>query len=60
MVETPSGFTRVEIVTKVLLERAFGLRAVKFLASERSAGKSIEFKGKSYIVEPIRPDRPGR
>lgn len=45
-----------EIMRQVLLERAFGLRAVKFLASERSAGKSIEFKGKSYIVEPIRPE----
>ena len=35
-----------EIMRLVLLERAFELRAVKFLASERSAGKSIEFKGK--------------
>ena len=45
-----------EIIRQVLVERAFGLRAVKFLASERSAGKSIEFKGKSYVVEPIRPE----
>jgi aspartate-semialdehyde dehydrogenase len=45
-----------EIIRQVLLERAFGLRAIKFLASERSAGKSIDFKGKSYVVEPIGPE----
>ncbi len=38
-----------EIMRQVLLERAFELRAIKFLASERSAGKSIEFKGKTYV-----------
>ena len=42
-----------EIMRQVLLERAFELRAIKFLASERSAGKSIEFKGKTHVVEPI-------
>src|SRR6516164_9074312 len=40
-----------EIMRQVLQERSFPLRAVKFLASERSAGKTIEFKGKSYAVE---------
>jgi aspartate-semialdehyde dehydrogenase len=45
-----------EIMRQVLLERAFELRAIKFLASERSAGKTIEFRGKSYIVEPIRAE----
>ena len=29
---------------------------IKFLASERSAGKTIDFKGKQYPVEPIRPE----
>ena len=45
-----------EIMRQVLIERAFNVRAIKFLASERSAGKSIQFKGKSYPVEPIRPE----
>ncbi len=45
-----------EIMRQVLLERGFGLRAVKFLASARSAGKTIEFNGKSFPVEPIRPE----
>src|SRR5437660_2184435 len=45
-----------EIMRQVLSERDFPLRSVKFLASPRSAGKSIEFKGKSYVVEPICPE----
>jgi aspartate-semialdehyde dehydrogenase len=45
-----------EIMRKVLEERAFPFRSVKFLASERSAGKSLTFKGKAYPVEPIRPE----
>src|SRR5262249_56430241 len=40
----------------VLIEHEFPLRAIKFLASERSVGKKIEFKGNSYLVEPIRPE----
>lgn len=45
-----------EILRQVLAERAFPFRAIKFLASERSAGKVIEFQGKAYQVEPIRPE----
>ncbi len=45
-----------EIMRQVLSERAFPLRAIKFLASERSAGKTIEFQGKKYTVELIRPE----
>jgi aspartate-semialdehyde dehydrogenase len=45
-----------EIMRQVLAEHEFPLRAIKFLASERSAGKTIEFKGKTYPVEPIRPE----
>src|SRR5438128_216195 len=41
---------------QVLVERQFAVRAIKFLASERSAGKAIDFQGKSYHVEPIRPE----
>jgi aspartate-semialdehyde dehydrogenase len=45
-----------EVIRQVLLEHAFPFRALKFLASERSAGKTIEFKGKKYPVEPLRPE----
>src|SRR6059058_1832665 len=41
---------------QVLIERAFPLRSIKFLASERSAGKTIEFQGKTYAIEPLRPE----
>lgn len=45
-----------EIMRQVLVEHNFPLSSIKFLASERSAGKSIEFKGKRYTIEPIRPE----
>src|SRR5437868_10428016 len=45
-----------EIMRQVLSERKFPLRSIKFLASERSAGKSIEFLGKTYLVELLRPE----
>jgi aspartate-semialdehyde dehydrogenase len=45
-----------EIMRQVLAERQFAFRSIKFLASERSAGKSIEFQGKVYPVEPLRPE----
>jgi aspartate-semialdehyde dehydrogenase len=45
-----------EIMRRVLTEHAFPLRSIRFLASERSAGKTIEFRGKKYPVEPLRPD----
>jgi aspartate-semialdehyde dehydrogenase len=45
-----------EVMRQVLDEHQFPLRAIKFLASERSAGKTITFKGKSYPVEPIRAE----
>jgi aspartate-semialdehyde dehydrogenase len=45
-----------ENMRQVLSERHFGLGSIKFLASERSAGKSIPFQGKTYTVEPIRPE----
>src|ERR1700731_2674092 len=34
------------IMRQVLVEHNFPLLGIKFLASERSAGKTIEFKGK--------------
>jgi aspartate-semialdehyde dehydrogenase len=45
-----------EIMRQVLVEHAFALSSIKFLASERSAGKTIVFRGKKHMVEPIRPD----
>ena len=45
-----------EIMRKVLEEHKFPLRTIKFLASERSAGKSLLFQGKKYTVELIRPE----
>jgi aspartate-semialdehyde dehydrogenase len=45
-----------EIMRQVLDEHSFPFRAIKFLASERSAGKPLTFKGKSYPVEPLRPE----
>ena len=45
-----------EVLRQVLVEHDFPLRTIKFLASARSAGKTIEFKGKTYPVEPIRPE----
>jgi aspartate-semialdehyde dehydrogenase len=45
-----------EIMRQVLVEHEFPFRAIKFLASERSAGKTIEFKGRKYPVEPIKAE----
>jgi aspartate-semialdehyde dehydrogenase len=45
-----------DIVRRVLLERGFGLRAIKFLASERSAGTQVDFNGKKHAVERLRPE----
>jgi aspartate-semialdehyde dehydrogenase len=45
-----------EVLRQVLTERAFQARAWKFLASERSVSKTLEFQGKSYAIEALRPD----
>src|SRR5438270_7822303 len=45
-----------ELMRQVLAERGFRPTAIKFLASEKSAGKTVEFLGKTYPVEPIRPE----
>src|SRR5438874_7725676 len=41
---------------QVLAEHNFPFSSIKFLASERSVGKAIDFKGKRYIIEAIRPE----
>jgi aspartate-semialdehyde dehydrogenase len=45
-----------EIMRQVLAERAFAMKSVKFLASERSAGQTLDFRGKTHLVEPLRPE----
>jgi aspartate-semialdehyde dehydrogenase len=45
-----------EVMRQVLIERRFPLRSIKFLASERSAGKTVEFQGKQIPVEALRPE----
>ena len=45
-----------DLMRRVLEERDFKVRSVKFLASARSAGKTVEFAGKPHPVEPITPD----
>jgi aspartate-semialdehyde dehydrogenase len=41
---------------KVLQQRDFPFDSIKMLASSRSAGKKIEFKGKQYIIEQMTKD----
>ncbi len=44
------------IILKLLEERNFPFKSIKFLASKRSAGKKITFKGQEYTVEELRPE----
>ena len=37
----------------VLAEREFPMKSLKLLASARSAGKAVEFAGKTYVVEEL-------
>ena len=45
-----------DLIRRVLVERHFPVKSIKFLASEKSAGKTVEFNGKQYPVEPIRAE----
>ncbi|QVL34942.1 aspartate-semialdehyde dehydrogenase [Telmatocola sphagniphila] len=45
-----------ELMRRVLLERQFPLKSIKFLASEKSAGKQIEFACEKHTVQLIRPE----
>jgi aspartate-semialdehyde dehydrogenase len=38
---------------RLLEERAFPVASIKFLASPRSAGKSVTFRGQTFPIEPI-------
>lgn len=45
-----------ELMRTVLAERNFKFKSIRFLASEKSVGKPIDFAGRTYFVEPIRPE----
>jgi aspartate-semialdehyde dehydrogenase len=44
------------IILKLLEERNFPFKQIKFLASGRSAGKPITFKGEEHTIEELVPD----
>jgi len=50
-----TGAVGQEFLT-VLAQRDFPIKNIKFLASSRSAGKTVEFKGKSYTIEELTHD----
>jgi aspartate-semialdehyde dehydrogenase len=45
-----------ELIRQVLDERNFPFKSIKFLASPKSAGKPITFRGQEYKVQPINAD----
>ena len=44
------------IILELLDKRNFPFKTIKFLASSRSAGKTIVFKGTPYTIEELTPD----
>jgi len=44
------------IIRELLEEWNFPFRTIKFLASARSAGKQLTFKGQQYTIEELRPE----
>ncbi len=45
-----------QIIRQLLEEREVPFQQVKFLASARSAGTKLTFKGKEFTVEELRPE----
>ncbi|MBX6313976.1 MAG: aspartate-semialdehyde dehydrogenase, partial [Isosphaeraceae bacterium] len=45
-----------QVMIRLLEERQFPVGAIKFLASERSAGQAVSFRGATYPIEPIAPE----
>ncbi len=45
-----------QVMIQLLEERKFPVGSIKFLASERSAGKSTTFRGQDYPIAPIAPE----
>ncbi|HEX4147825.1 MAG TPA: aspartate-semialdehyde dehydrogenase, partial [Pirellulales bacterium] len=44
------------IIRSLLEQRGFPIEKVKFLASKRSAGSRLEFRGRMYTVEELKPE----
>ncbi|MBV8609050.1 MAG: aspartate-semialdehyde dehydrogenase [Singulisphaera sp.] len=44
-----------DVMIRMLQERKFPVGAIKFLASERSTGRSVTFAGESFSIEPLSP-----
>jgi aspartate-semialdehyde dehydrogenase len=44
------------LIRKLLEERRFAYKSIKFLASNRSAGSKIEFAGETHTVEELTPE----
>ncbi|MCL2304073.1 MAG: aspartate-semialdehyde dehydrogenase [Planctomycetaceae bacterium] len=44
------------LILRLLEERNFPFKKIKFLASKRSAGKPITFQGKTYTIEEMTPE----
>ncbi len=45
-----------QVMIRLLEEREFPVGSIKFLASERSAGRPITFRGETHTVEPLSAD----
>ena len=45
-----------DVMIRLLQERKFPVGSIKFLASERSAGKSVTFAGATYPIELLTPE----
>jgi aspartate-semialdehyde dehydrogenase len=45
-----------DLIRRVLVERKFPVKSIRFLASAKSAGKTVEFAGKPHTVEAIRAE----
>jgi len=45
-----------KLVRQMLESRDFPYESIKFLASKRSAGSTIEFKGQAHTIELLQPD----
>ncbi len=44
------------IVRQLIADRELPFQTIKFLASTRSAGKTLEFKGETHTIELLRPE----
>ena len=42
-----------QVIIRLLAERAFPVSTIKFLASGRSAGSTVSFRGEDFVVQPL-------